>query len=145
MAYHSISSEEKKKHLGLIILSGQAYHSPSSEHLAGLILLYKINASQSQWGRSPHGTQRLGGEVEAVVVVGAEGRVALGAFALARLVARAQAVPAEHVEALGQHRVLAFHLEKIARKLNCRNCGENTLKHCPWSARRYILIDERVC
>lgn len=52
----------------------------------------------------------LGGEVEAVVVVGAEGRVALGALPLARLVARAQAVPAEHVEALRQHRVLAFHL-----------------------------------
>lgn len=45
-----------------------------------------------------------------MVVVGAEGGVALGALALARLVARAQAVPAEHVEALRQHRVLALHL-----------------------------------
>lgn len=53
----------------------------------------------------------LGGQVEAVVVVGPEGRVALGALALARLVARAQAVPAEHVEALRQHGVLALHLQ----------------------------------
>lgn len=40
----------------------------------------------------------LGGQVQAVVVVGSERRVALGAFALAGLVARAQTIPAEHVE-----------------------------------------------
>lgn len=56
------------------------------------------------------GSRRLGGQVEAVVVVGPEGRVALGALALARLVARAQAVPAEHVEALRQYGVFALHL-----------------------------------
>lgn len=35
-----------------------------------------------------------------MVVVGSEGRVALGALALAGLVASAEAVPAEHVETL---------------------------------------------
>ena len=42
----------------------------------------------------------LGGQVQSVVVVGPEGGVALGTLALSRLVARAQAVPAEHVETL---------------------------------------------
>jgi len=44
-----------------------------------------------------------------VVVVGTEGGVALGALALPRLVTRAQAAEAEHVETLGEHGVLALH------------------------------------
>lgn len=52
----------------------------------------------------------LGRQVQAVVVVGPEGGVALGTLPLARLVARAQTVPAEHVETLRQHRVFALYL-----------------------------------
>lgn len=51
-----------------------------------------------------------------MVVVGAERRVTLGTLALPRLVARAQAIPAEYVETLRQYRVLAFHLRN--NKLN---------------------------
>lgn len=47
-----------------------------------------------------------------MVVVGPEGSVALGALPLARLVARAEAVPAEHVEAFRQHRIFTFHLQR---------------------------------
>lgn len=63
----------------------------------------------------------LGGEVETVVVIGPEGRVALGAFPLARLIARTQTVPAEHVEALREHSVFAFHLEIFFYFINNHN------------------------
>lgn len=59
---------------------------------------------------------RLGGQVQAVVVISPEGGVALGTLALPGLVARLQAVPAEHVEALGQHGVLALHLARRTRE-----------------------------
>ena len=52
------------------------------------------------------------GEIEAVVVVGSEGSIALGALALPRLVASAQAIEAEHVETFRQHGVLLLHLQK---------------------------------
>ena len=52
----------------------------------------------------------LSGQVEPVVVAGPEGRVALGALPLAGLVARAEAVVAEAVEALREHGVLALDL-----------------------------------
>lgn len=54
-----------------------------------------------------------------MVVVRAESGVALGTLALARLVARAQTVPAEHVEAFREHRVFALDLEHV----NCREWG----------------------
>lgn len=59
----------------------------------------------------------LRGQVQSVVVVGAERRVALGTLALARLVARAQTVPAEHVETFREYCVLAFHLEKFVTNI----------------------------
>lgn len=45
-------------------------------------------------------------DVNAVEVVGSESGVALGALPLTRVVARLDALEAENVEALGQHRVL---------------------------------------
>lgn len=57
------------------------------------------------------------GEVEPVVVVGAEGGVALGAFALTRLVPGLETVVAEDVEALDEHRVLAFYFARRTRQL----------------------------
>ena len=50
------------------------------------------------------------GQIEAMVVAGSKGGVAFGTLALSGLVARAQAVVAEAVEALGQHCVLALDL-----------------------------------
>lgn len=57
-------------------------------------------------------TRRLGGEIQAVVVVSAESGVTLRTLPLSCLVARAQTVPAENVEALCEDSVFAFHLEK---------------------------------
>lgn len=63
-------------------------------------------------GHSPQGPRcpspRVTGsaDVDAVEVVGAEGRVALGALPLAGLVAAAHTLEAEHVEALGEHGIL---------------------------------------
>lgn len=45
-------------------------------------------------------------DVNAVEVVGSESGVALGALPLTRVVPRLDALEAENVEALGQHRVL---------------------------------------
>ena len=52
-----------------------------------------------------------------MVVVGPEGGVALGTLALSRLVPGAQTAEAEHVEALGEHGVLALHLAGGAGQL----------------------------
>lgn len=46
------------------------------------------------------------GDVDAVEVVGPEASVALGALPLPGVVARLQALVAEHVETLGEHRLL---------------------------------------
>ena len=50
------------------------------------------------------------GQVEPVVVVGPKGCVALGTLALAGFIPGPQTVEAEHVEALGQHGILAGNL-----------------------------------
>ena len=55
---------------------------------------------------SGRGTRTRLGDVDAVEVVGAEGRVALGALPLPGVVARLDALEAEDVEALGQDGVL---------------------------------------
>ena len=50
-------------------------------------------------------------------VLGTKGGVALWTLALASFVARAKAVQAEHVIALGQHCILAGHLATLAHQL----------------------------
>lgn len=56
-------------------------------------------------------------DVNAVVVVGAERVVALGALALSRLVARLETLEAEDVEALCQDGVLLLNLARRTRQL----------------------------
>jgi len=55
-------------------------------------------------------------QVQSVVVIGAEGAVALWTLSLSRLVTRTQAVPAKHVEALCEHSIFAFHLARRTRQ-----------------------------
>lgn len=57
------------------------------------------------------------GDVDAVEVVGAEGTVALGALPLAGVVAHLEALVAEDVEALGEHRLLVPHVAAGAAQL----------------------------
>lgn len=57
------------------------------------------------------------GDVYAVKVVGSEGAVALGALPLAGVVAHLEAFVAEHVEALGEHRLLVSHVAAWAAQL----------------------------
>ncbi len=52
-----------------------------------------------------------------MVVFGAERGVALGALALAGLVARLEALEAEDVEALGQQSVFPIHFARRTRQL----------------------------
>jgi hypothetical protein len=49
-----------------------------------------------------------------MIVVGSEGGVAFRAFPLPGFVARAQTVPAEHMEAFGEDGVFAFDLARRA-------------------------------
>ena len=56
------------------------------------------------------------GKVEAVEVVGAEGRVALRTLATSGVVPGLQTLHTKDVEALGQHRVLPLHLARRTRQ-----------------------------
>lgn len=55
-------------------------------------------------------------DVDAVEVVGSEGGIALGAFPLARVVSRLNALEAEDVEALGQDGILHSGVATGARQ-----------------------------
>lgn len=82
------------------------------------------------------------GDVDAVKVVGAEGTVALGALPLPGVVAHLQTLVAEHVETLGEHRLLVSHVAARAAQLGLRD-GERKA-HCMSATerprqRRYYL------
>lgn len=57
------------------------------------------------------------GDVNAVEVVGSKGTVTLGALPLSGVVTHLQAFVAEHVEALGEHRLLIAHVAAGAAQL----------------------------
>lgn len=63
------------------------------------------------------------GDVDAMEVVGTEGAVALGTLALARVIARLQTFVAEHVEALGEHRLLVPGVAAWAAQLGLQQGG----------------------
>lgn len=84
---------------------------------------------RSSFGSAPPQQRRRrrrasSGDVDAVKVVGAEGTVALGALPLAGVVAHLEALVAEDVEALGEHRLLVPHVAAGAAQL-----GLGTHKH----------------
>lgn len=68
------------------------------------------------------------GDVDAMEVVGPEGAVALGAFALARVVAHLQAIVAENVETFGEHRVFVARVAARAAQLGL-NTQTNSTAH----------------
>lgn len=70
---------------------------PQAVSLLQLILLTRFLTSLAAW---------LLADVDAMEVVGPEGRVAFGALPLACVVARLNALEAEDVEALCQHSIL---------------------------------------
>lgn len=67
------------------------------------------------------------GDVDAVEVVGAEGTVALGALPLAGVVAHLEALVAEDVEALGEHRLLVPHVAAGAAQLGLAKSKTHTV------------------
>ena len=70
-------------------------------------------------------------------VVGAEAGVALGTLALPRLVARAQTLQTEDVEALDQHRVLAVDLARGTRQLLLGMTGTHKTT---WSSQLHMNV-----
>lgn len=96
-------------------------HWPPPKKLGGEGLGHRVQSTgwgplKVGWGRAGGTAPRIPGyqsprvtgsaDVDAVEVVGAESRVALGALPLAGLVAATHALEAEHVEALGEDGVL---------------------------------------
>lgn len=67
-------------------------------------------ASKLLWFQCHSSASFASGDVDAVEVVGAESTVAFGALPLAGVVAHLEALVAEDVEALGEHRLLVAHV-----------------------------------
>lgn len=69
------------------------------------------------------------GDVDAVEVVGAKGTVALGALPLSGVVTHLETLVAEHVEALGEHRLLVSGVAAGAAQLGLRTqtCTSQTM------------------
>lgn len=69
------------------------------------------------------------GDVDAVEVVGAEGTVALGALPLSGVVTHLETLVAEHVETLGEHRLLVSGVAAGAAQLGLRTqtCTSQTM------------------
>lgn len=69
------------------------------------------------------------GDVDAVEVVGAEGTVALGALPLPGVVTHLQTFVAEHVETLGEHRLLVSGVAAGAAQLglHTQTCTSQTM------------------
>lgn len=92
-----------------------------------------------------------------MVIVGSESAIALRTLPLSCLITRAQTVPAEYVEALGEHSVLALHLAgragqslfvlpQLLRHHLVQSLGKLYLLHTfdLASELRYLLLQTRI-